>query len=250
MALRRRLANPAALRTRLALITFAVPLATTAGLVLLIPVARTAYPAIPTPLPHRAKPDPRCRRLVCVAGGCRTAGRALSARGWLGRFRDRCAGDPGRMVGNCEIASSRSSYRGVECIRSFRPGRCSDAWDHVEERISVAANSLRGWHRGDDNAAMVVGPFGPGTVLPHSPRNRIRSTPREFQQNNREADFDERLQSSALTPAAWPTGAQSTSSTGRREQRRLIRSPQRRISLPAERVLFFRQGRTLRPQSQ
>ena len=143
--------------------------------------------------------------------------------------------DPGRTVGDAEIASSRSPYCGIERIRSFRLGPCSDAGDHVGERISVAANSRRGWHRGDDNPAMVVGPFDLGTVLPHSPRDRIRLTARSnFSENNRKVDFDERLQSSALTPAAWPTSAQSTSSTGRREQRRLIRSPQRRISLSAE----------------
>ena len=61
--------------------------------------------------------------------------------------------------------------------------------DHVEERISVAANSRRGWHRGDDNPAMVVGPFGLGAVLPHSPRNSIRSTAREFQRKQPQGRF-------------------------------------------------------------
>src|SRR5262249_40221686 len=105
------------------------------------------------------------------------------------------------------LASSRSPYCGVECIRSFRPGRCRDAWDHVEERISVAAHSRRGWHCGDDNAAMVVGPVSPGTVLLNCPRDRVRSAARaNFSENNRTADFDERLQSSALSPSAWPRG--------------------------------------------
>ena len=139
--------------------------------------------------------------------------------------------DPGRTVGDAEIASSRSPYCGIERIRSFRLGPCSDAGDHVGERISVAANSRRGRHRGDDNAAMVVGPavLVAFFLIAHAiVFTQLRAN---FSEDNRKADFDGRLQSGALRPSA-PTGERS-SGTGRREQRRRIRSRQLRISLLA-----------------
>jgi len=92
--------------------------------------------------------------------------------------------------------------------------------DHVEERISVAANSRRGRHRGDDNAAMVVGPavLVPFFLIAHAiVFTQLRAN---FSEDNRKADFDGRLQSGALRPSA-PTGERS-SGTGRREQRRRI----------------------------
>jgi hypothetical protein len=217
------------------LITFAVSLATTAGLVLLFPVARTAYPAIPTPLLIGLN-------LIRVAGVLlvlpAAAGRLAGPFPHVAGWGDFVTGALAIPVAWLATAKSRHHDRLVVAWNAFGASDLVVAvtlGDHVEERISVAANSRRGWHRGDDNPAMVVGPFDLGTVLPHSPRDRIRLTARSnFSENNRKVDFDERLQSSALTPAAWPTSAQSTSSTGRREQRRLIRSPQRRISLSAE----------------
>ena len=88
-----------------------------------------------------------------------------------------------------------------------------------------------GRHRGNDNAAMVVGPavLVAFFLIAHAiVFTQLRAN---FSEDNRKADFDGRLQSGALRPSA-PTGERS-SGTGRREQRRRIRSRQLRISLLA-----------------
>src|SRR5215471_56624 len=99
--------------------------------------------------------------------------------------------------------------------------------------MSRNGSSLQLIHAGVGTAAMTTLPWSlaPSVLVPFfliAHAIVFAQLRANFSENNRNADFDERLQSSALTPAAaWPTGAQSTSSTGRRDQRRLIRSLQR-----------------------